>query len=289
MMQRCAAFLLLASFLFTPLLHKRITEGFRLGKLALDLHYNPAWDSGPPSVEQKELARSIFSRPLRYLSHGAQSFVFATEGGDYIVKFFRYDQRVHPMRRWLRDEVIRKRKRLRHQEKIHRLFTSVKLAYERASDLTGLVYIHLNETNGELPQATLLAPLGRRYTLPMDRYRFVIQRRGQPFRDVVRAAIDQGDGPLVERLLRSFVSLIAERTKREIVNTDTKVAPNFGFIGEQAVEWDCGNYLLDSKLVDPAYRRREAVQFYDQVRHYLVRHGPEYVPFFEQLIAQNGF
>jgi hypothetical protein len=41
--------------------------------------------------------------------------------------------------------------------------------------------------------------------------------------------------------------------------------------------------------VDPVYRRREAVQFYDQVRHYLVRHGPEYVPFFEQLIAQNGF
>lgn len=275
------ASLFLISLLFLPVLAKRVTNGFRLGKMALDLYSNPAWEVQEPSPETMSLVQKIAHGKLRYLSHGAQSFVFVSEDGNYIVKLFRYDQRVHPWRLWLRDEVLKKKKRLRHDEKIHRLFCACKLAYESAKDLTGLVYVHLNQTQDLFSKTVFVDSLGRNYKLDLNRYRFAIQHRAYPFRDVLEEAIESGDGDKVKRLIRSFNELLSERTKRGIRNSDTKVAPNFGFWGERAIEWDFGNYWLDPKMDSDELKKFEREQFAFQLRTYLEQNSPEYIPYYE--------
>lgn len=283
MKKKIVLLIALTGFLLaTPALFVRATRGFRIGKMAFDLYFNPAWETAPPTAHQLELARQITGAPLRYLSHGAQSFVFASEDGKYIVKLFRYDQRVHPWREYLRDKVLKKRKRLRHDEKIHRLFCACKIAYEQASDLTGLVYVHLNQTEGLLPEATLKDYLGRTFHLDLNRYRFVIQHRARPIREVLKEAIAAGDQKRVEKLLGSFAHLLGERTRRMIANTDTKVASNFGYLDDQAIEWDFGNYVQT-----PIDRAEEIEKFVPQIRRFLTRTAPEFLPIFNEQVEQE--
>ncbi len=281
--KRIALFLVfLVGVLLIPDLAKQLTGGFRLGKMSLDVFFNPAWEVAEPSQETDALVKQILARPLRYLSHGAQSFVFASEDGNYIVKLFRYDQKVHPWRQWFRDEVLKKKKRYLPDEKVHRLFSSCKLAYEQASDLTGLVYVHLNRTKGKLPHALFIDRLGRRYDLDMDRYRFAVQHRGRHIREVFKEAIDSQDQAKTERLIDSFFALLRKRTERKIRNSDTKISPNFGFFGEEAMEWDFGNYWVDPKMEEASFRSYEIGLFTGQLRQYLERTAPEYLPYYDR-------
>jgi hypothetical protein len=285
---RILLFAAVVSLLFCiPALSVRATHGFRLGKMALDLYSNPAWDVAPPSLETLSTVQQMLNRPLRYLSHGAQSFVFETEDRQFIVKLFRYDQRVHPWREWLRSHLLGKPKRLRHDEKIHRLFVAAKIAYEKAPDLTGLYYVHLNQTHELLPTAHLIDRLGRSYHLDMNRYRFAIQHHARPFQEVVQEAIATKDVPKCERLLASFASLLNERGRRQIRNSDTKVAPNFGFWGETAIEWDFGNYWIDPQMQSALFRQFEREQFAFQVRNFLNRFAPEYISYFNRQLEEK--
>lgn len=287
MKYRILFFFAFVSLLFCiPALSVRATHGFRLGKMALDLYSNPAWDVAPPNEETLATVQQMLSRPLRYLNHGAQSYVFETEDKQFIIKLFRYDQRVHPWREWFRTHLFGKPKRLRHDAKIHRLFTACKIAYEQAPDLTGLYYVHLNQTRELLPTARLIDRLGRSYDLDMNRYRFAIQHRARPFREVVQEAIDSGDSSKCERLLASFASLLNERGLRQIRNSDTKVAPNFGFWGEQAIEWDFGNYWIDPQMQSASFRQFEREQFAFQVRNFLKWSAPQYISYFDQKLDE---
>lgn len=239
-----------ASVLSLPVFFKGMTNGFRVGKLAYDLPYEPSWDAN------SSLDEATLKQPFRYLSHGAQSFVFVSEDKRYILKLFRGDRWAHPWRLYLRHVMLGKKKRLPLYKKDHRLFCACKLAYERASDLTGLVYIHLNPTQS-LPKGVVIDNLGRRYTLDLNRYRFAIQERG----DSLPKRLAEANAKELELLTRSFRELLEERTRRGIANGDTKVHTNFGFIGNKAIEWDFGNYWLDDELRDETKRQIEIEQF----------------------------
>src|SRR3989344_4470167 len=244
---------------------KQATNGFRVGKLAFDTPYNPSWDAKPSSEEGVQAA---FNRPFRYLSHGAQSFVFASEDNRYILKLFRGDCWAHPWRLYLRRLLPHKKRRLPLEKKMERLFSACALAYTKAKDLTGLVYIHLNPTQS-LPKSVFIDCLGRRYTLDLNRVRFAVQERGKPLSQVLLDA----DPQRLERLTRSFTELLEERTRRGISNSDPKVYSNFGFIGDRAIEWDFGNYWLDDELQEEAKRQAEIAIFVGKFQQFLTRHS----------------
>jgi hypothetical protein len=141
------------------------------------------------------------------------------------------------------------------------LFRSAKLAFEEAADLTGLVYIHLNCTENNLPVVFLKDRLGRMHRLDLSNTYFAIQRRARPLPQVFLEAIEEGNLEKFNNLTRSYVSLLKKRTSRGIRNTDTKVHLNFGFWKENAVEWDFGNYCLDLEMNSEEAKIREINRF----------------------------
>ncbi|MDE3046193.1 MAG: hypothetical protein KGJ02_06075 [Verrucomicrobiota bacterium] len=230
-----------------------------MSKLASDLPNRPAWDIAPPSEEKKREIETLFQQPFCYLSHGAQTFVFTSKDGQYILKIFRQNRWIHPWRKAFRENVLCRKKHLSPERKIERLFFACKVAYDRASDLTGLVYVHLNGSIGELPTIKVRDPLGRSHSIDLNRYRFVVQYRARPQLEEVRAA--SGNPERLKLLTRSFLQLLEERTRRGIANSDTKVHTNFGFLGDRAIEWDFGNYWLNEELADSAKRQEEIERF----------------------------
>ena len=254
-----------------PFLSRWAVCGFRPAKLAFDLPFNSSWKT----MEITPEIQKIFAQPFSYLSHGGQSFVFVSEDGQYTLKLFRCFTRPHPWRRALRKWVFTKQK-LEPKEKGERLFTAATLAYEKAKDLTGLVALHLNPSGCALPTVRLIDRIGRVYQVDLNRHYFALQIKGIPIRSAFKAAVQEKDRDRFLHLSRQFVLLLKERTDRLLSNSDTKVSPNFGFLSEQAIEWDFGNYYIDPKLNDPVYRKQQAQIFIDHLQVYLNHIAPDW-------------
>lgn len=212
-----------------------------MGKIVMDLPFNSNWELEQPTAFPIEFFQA---QEFVYLGHGSQAYVFATKDDRYILKLFRHPQYIHPWRTFLRD-FLSHRKKLSPEQKIDFLFSGTKLAFEKAKDLTGLVYVHLNSTNGVLPVITLKDKMGRTSSVDLGRCRFAIQRRAEPFQKVFLHALKQKNKEEVQRLFRSFKELIGKRASRRILNSDSKVSTNFGYLDEKVIEWDFGSYQLD--------------------------------------------
>ncbi len=256
--------LLSALFLSIPTLMKR---DFKLPPTYIDRYpSNPKWETPAP---QEELL-SILNQPFLYFAHGNQSTVFASQDGKYVLKLFRYKRSLFPLlhncKNW-----FKKKPKQSLVDKLEKTFNATHLAYTEASPFTQVIYCHLNLTQRQLPVIELQA--GRKYEVPLDQYRFVLQRKVASFKETLLAARE--DPEKMGRLLDSFLQLLINRSSLNIRNSDPNLGPNFGFLGEQAVELDFGNYHKISP--NPEMRRQEIENLVQRLEEWLGVNAPEYV------------
>jgi hypothetical protein len=254
-MQRILFFcVFVAGCLCLPVCFKRWTCGFKLSKVEFTCPKNPQWDVAQDLGKQELL--NIVSQPFVYLNRGAQSYVFVSFDGQYVLKLFRSNPKL--FHRGEMDEIAK--------TKIDRLFNACTLAYTKAKNETGLVFLHLNRTENSLPMLHIRDPIGRPFTLPLDAYHFAIQKKATLFRD----SFALGDEADSKQRIDSFVALLRSRAEKGIANTDPTVSRNFGFLGTQAVEIDFGNYTeeLHSK-------EREVARYASRVYMWLIDFNPQ--------------
>lgn len=155
------------------------------------------------------------------------------------------------------------------------------MAYDRAPLETGLVYIHLNPTAVNLPILHCRDSLGRSYELPLDGYRFAVQKKGEPLRKTFKEAREKADLRTIEKRIDAFLTLLETRTAKGILNSDSNLSRNFGFCEGRALEIDFGNYRESKELLDPAYRLKEIHRFSHRLRKWLSRNIPESLDYFD--------
>jgi hypothetical protein len=240
-------------FLSLPFFLREATQGFRFSKLEFDFPSDPKWEVFlDPSVE------SILSQDFKYLGKGAQVYVFESKDHQYVVKLFRFD---------------RKKK----EEKILLLFRACKMAYENLQEETGLIYVHLNPGSLPLPLFQATDPLGRSFALPIDRYRFVIQKKAIPFEEALLEA--KRDPALMKKRLMQFLTLLKERSAKGVWNKDPNLARNFGFLETKAIELDFGSYRFNPFL----NQEKEVERYSLKMRKWLLKNAPEWVGVFDEL------
>ena len=266
------ALLFSASMIYLPCWIEQANDSFRLTKVSIDVPFNPSWTSEPPSSE----IQTLFSGPFHYLGKGAQAFVFESEDGRFVLKLFRGSPKIHPWMHWVCKRVMGKRDRKTALEKIPPLFDACLLAYNQASDLTGLIYLHLNATKSLLPSIDLVNRVKKTIPIDLNKYRFVVQKKGKPIGEVFRDAIENQDKEKCIRLAKSVISLLKERTSRNIGNLDKTLWYNFGFVGETAIEWDFGRYYSNPNFTDPLSREREIRIFTNSLQTFLQQNAPDW-------------
>jgi hypothetical protein len=265
-MRKILSVLIFSAFMiYLPFLVERGNGSFRLAKTAIDVPFNPAWESDPPSPE----LCSILAKPFHYLSRGMQAFVFESEDGQFVIKLFRCLPKIHPWRQFIRKNFLNRKDKHTPEQKIELLFGACTLAYTEAADLTGLVYIHLNSTKELLEPTYLVNRMGRKIPVDLNRCRFAIQKKGTSVSKAFKDAICAHDRDKYIRLAQSFVSLVQERASRNISNLDQKLGDNFGFIGEQAIEWDFGRYSFNANLKEPKNKEAEIQIFTKRLQKFL--------------------
>ncbi len=275
------ALLLIACLFFLPQAVKRMTSGFHLERMILDVYRHSDWDTTPLPQSQMREIKKVLRRPFTYLSRGSQAFVFASEDGRYVLKLFYSPQKAHPWRQWIRTHVRKKSAKSAPLEKVHRVLSAAKLAFEQGSAWTGVVYVHLNPTETQLPETVLKAPCGKTCKIDLNQYRFVLQERAIPIREGLAMAIEQGDRSAVRALFHSFAELILTRASKGIRNGDVTVYSNFGCLGSRVIEWDFGNYWIDASM-----RPQDELQrFASPLRQFLLARAPEWVKEFDEEIS----
>lgn len=267
-------FLFCAFFLALPSLCK---FPFRIPPHVADIPFHPEWDVPlPPEIG------ALLAQPFTYLSHGNQATVFLSQDERYVLKLFRYTRSRFPFIHTMKDAIASwrgKKSKDNFRTKIGKTLQAAHIAHAEGRSFTQVAYCHLNLTEGRLPVATLHAH--RTYRLPLDRYRFVVQKKVVPFKEALLAA--KKEPAEMHRLIDSFVDLILARSASGICNSDPNLGPNFGFLGTQAVEIDFGNYRKPP--FDPIKRIAEMTGYFTRFTHWLAKNSPEFIPYLHQKIA----
>ncbi len=246
-----------------------LKRDFKLPPSLKNFPSNPNWEMPPPTDDVLDILKGSFS----YFSKGNQSSVFVSEDGKYVLKLFRYNRSLFPMMHWLKNGWKRKPK-LTLQKKLEKTFNAAYLAAHEGQEFTQVLYCHLNLTENLLPTATLRVKK-KTFQLPMGRVRFALQKKAEPFKAKLIEAKENREK--MQQLIRSFATLLVKRSQKNIRNSDPNLGPNFGFLGNEAVEIDFGNY---QKITPNRKKQKEEVShFLISLEQWLAKCAPEYLEF----------
>ncbi len=143
-----ACFLLLL-FLASDRFFHRQSRAFSLDKILSTYPYSEEWEIPSPSDVEKNELKQILSQTFTYYSKGTQSYVFISEDKKYILKFFK-QIKFRPSS-WLSAVKVPfnpyYQEGLFKQQKRAATFSACKTAFLELRELTGVIYVHLNNTH----------------------------------------------------------------------------------------------------------------------------------------------
>lgn len=222
-------------FLFAAKFSLEQTDGFALSKISTYL------------LEKR--AESIDLSPLKmkyfYLSKGGQSYVFISVDGNYILKFFRASRLnflnlfkgLLPVRWSEKQEAILKR-----------TFQSYLLAEEHLKEQTGLLGVHVSQTPFNCPPLKIIDKLGIEHIMDLSSISFVLQKRAKPVKTHINDLIAKGDVIRARKALTTLFDFLKERIRAGIQDEDPNISKNFGFIKDQVIQFDAGNFKIDKPI-----------------------------------------
>lgn len=243
---------------------KAQTDGFSVAKVQSDRPYADKWRVAEPPLEEQQKIVKILSQPFHYLGGGGQCFAFASEDGQYVIKFFKH--RFYKLDEILlqlplphhRLDQMRKKRIHRIASKIERDCSSYKLAYEEIPEETGLIYLHLHPKEGFNQSVTIVDKLGITHLLSLNSMAFILQKRAEPIDLYLKRLMEAGEAITASQAIHKVVETIAACAKKEIVDDDPAIYRNFGFIADQPMFIDVGRFQkkreIDLKKVMSRFR-----------------------------------
>lgn len=264
---------------------KKLTRGFRYAKIHAELSYSPSWEVEELSPSKSLEIKNILSQEFRFLDRGTQFYVFASRDGKYVLKFFRFDRLKPPF--WVSrhipfHEYLSAGYQQSYEGKLNQTMKACLMAYQRLKKQTGLIYLHLNHTENLKQTTTLVDCLGRRRDMDLNGVSFILQKKFEPLKSVMKRARDTKDTAWQKEIISSFFHLLIERSKANICNTDPDVFHNFGYLEDRVVEIDFGDYFEDKKLQRPFIFDVEIDKYAKKFRKWLEKHIPERVAYFDE-------
>jgi hypothetical protein len=216
----------------------RDTRHFHLKKITSPLPPQVEWE-----VPASPLSEEILSQPYGYMRGGSQSCCFVSADQKYVLKFFKIGHLVS--KRWL-NYLPNKR-----YEKLQKAFASYKLAYDHFREETALLALHLNPTHGLYGEITVVDRQQREHRIPLDRVPFIIQKKADLLSDKI------AKGRETEKLCAAILEFTKMRCESYLSDGDGEIKNNYGFVGDQAVQFDPGRLYYDESMKDPSVRERE--------------------------------
>ncbi len=225
-----------------------ITDDFHIGGISHPVSFHEEERTEDVSALEK-----VFNQPYSYLGKGAQCYAFASEDGEYIVKFFKFK---HLRPRWYMRclpnweflKGIKSADSARKEQKLHQLFSGYALAAKEHPDHAGIVYLHLNPTTHLQKKLVVHDKMGWLKKIDLDSTPFVVQKRGKILRQVLREALDEGDTLRAKGFLRDIMKMYLDEYHSGMYDRDHGVMHNTGFIGDHPFHLDLGKFCCREEM-----------------------------------------
>ncbi len=257
----------------------QVTDGFSLRQMTSSLPPCPQYEVALNGEKLASL-EEILAQPFSYLGKGCQFYAFESKDGKYVIKFLKH-KHLRPYT-WLErlplPANLRARSQAkieRRQERVEKLFSSCKLAYEEMQEETGLVYIHLHRTPATGKRVTLTDRIGRLYQIDIDHYEFVVQKRALSVEEVFEKIQSQEE--LASRV-EQLMDVIKRRAAKGIADRDRSFVQNVGFTldGSQAVFVDTGQFFHSDEVLRAEGLAKDLEKRLHNLRHWTERHFPKF-------------
>ncbi len=190
------------------------------------------WAIPQPTNEEAQSIQSILSQKFTFLGEGAQAVAFESADGKYVLKLFKMHLLKPSITDHLCPHVVRRRLR-----NLHWVFNGYRNGYLDLRSETGLVWIHLTQTNYLNQNVTLHDRDGSEHQINADGVEFVIQEKAELIFDRLSRLKDEQE---LSKAIDAVRALIQRRIDMGYADRDKAVSNNFGFVGDRAIQLDIG-------------------------------------------------
>ena len=265
-----------------------LTDGFKLANISSDLPYQKSWETKVSNQDFEESQKALF-QPFHYLTSGSQSYVFISEDKKYVIKFFKHKRwRINPFyaslplpASW---EKTRAHWMKKKQETVQDTFHSCKISYELFKNDTGVLFIHLNQSNHLQKTLIIKDQIGCTHKLNLDTLQFILQKNAIPTDKYLLTLRKNGQTDVAKKAIQDLLAFTKKRAELGYSDKDPHLIRNFGFIEGKAVEIDVGGFHKDPKKDFNYYCTHEIVKIQDKLLPWIEKNYPEITSFTQKQI-----
>lgn len=266
------------------------TDTFTIGAISSNRPFDPAWQTHPLSSDEKSEMDLALSQKYRYFGKGGQCYAFFSEDGKYVIKFFK--QKCYKIPLWHHFIPIpfvfdryKEKKRLKRLDKIQRDFFSYKVAFEDLQDITGLLYVHLNQTQDLKRSVAIIDLLNIEHRLDLDKFDFILQRRADMIYPTLARLIEEKDSDHSKQIIDQVVNLIVHRCKKGYEDWDPNVRTNCGLLNDRVIKIDVGRFIANENMKSKEMCRSELVRITSPFKEWLKNKDPDLAAYCDDAVA----
>lgn len=265
------------------------TEGFRLTKVQSNFIEKMPVIS---TEADKAFIDALLQQKFIFLGRGLQSFVFASQDGEYVVKVFnnRYQRKIALFTffsyfpwigHWAKEQAAY------YQGKLIKTFNSYRIAFDEMKDKTALVYVHLLPTTDLSEKLTLVDKLNISHQLDPNQIGFLVQKRAKLAFPTLKEYVNKNDLEGAKHAISSLLDLFFWKWRHAILDNDPLIRTNYGFIDGDAVQIDVGPLSKGSDPLDQDQQRQEILRITSSLKFWLTENRPELIPFLDRELQQQ--
>ncbi len=243
-------------------LYFHLTGGFTVANITSDFSFQPQWEVRVLKADEQAELENAFDQSYYYLGKGCQSYVFSSEDGQYVIKFFKYQR--YRLQGWLAyfpslPAIVkfRQQKIEKKWKKLDGFVQSWKVAFENLKEETGLVYVHLNKTNHLQKPLIIYDKIGRKHRVDLDQMEFCIQHRAKLLCDVLLKHKAKGEIEEAQLLIRQLLEMILSEYSRGLADNDHALMQNTGVAWGKPIHIDVGQFVFNEMVRQPAIFHQE--------------------------------
>lgn len=273
-------------------LYNQANDGFRMAHIRYEHPNDPRWDVRSLTDDERFDIRAILQQPFSYLGKGGQAYAFVSQDGQYVLKFFKYRHvRTRP---WIDAmafipavDVYRQKRIARKQKQLESAYGSWKLAFDELQEETGLVYVHLNRTDGWLPTVQLIDKLGFSHQVDLDEVEFLMQRRVDMLEPSLEQMIERGQLGSAQRLIDRVLALLQRDYERGYSDRDPCMMRNTGVCQGKPLHVDVGQIGRHEPVTDQEILAKKLFTKTTELREWLTVHSSELAQYLDEKLADS--
>lgn len=262
-------------------LHWKCNDGFSINNIQLhDIAHSRPWKVNPLTADERNELDAILNQEFTYLAKGHQSYVFLSADGKYVIKFLKFQRYCLnpyyaqiPLPKWL-DEKREKRRQFK-QAKLERLFNSWTIGYNTLKEQTGIVYLHLNQTDDLKKILRIKDKVGFTHKVDLDHVVFQLQKRTDMLGTRIEQLMSSGQVESAKKVLDHLVQMYLEQFRLGISDQDFNPLRNTGVVDLQTMAIDPGQLVWDDRVKLPEVQKVLLAKKTKQCQEWLEESYPE--------------